>query len=185
MIGIDEVGRGCLAGPLVVAAVRLKKEIPGLKDSKLLSKNQREALIPAIKERADIGLVFIEPKEIDTYGLGPCLYKAFTGAYKLIALENDAVIIDGNINYLKQLPAANATSQIKADSLYPEVSAASIYAKVTRDNYMVELAAEYPGYGFDKHVGYGTKSHIEALEKYGPIAGVHRFSYAPIKKFLV
>ncbi len=182
MIGIDEVGRGCWAGPLVVAAVRLKEAIPGLKDSKLLSKKQRDELFIHIESSADIGLVYIEPKIIDKDGLGPCLKTAFIDAYRLIAKDHEETIIDGNINYLSGVNK-NASCHIKADNLFAEVSAASIYAKVCRDNYMIKISSKYPLYGFDKHVGYGTKKHIEALGLYGPIKGIHRFSFAPIKNF--
>jgi ribonuclease HII len=184
MIGIDEVGRGCWAGPLVVAAVRLKQPIFGLKDSKKLSRQQREKLYRLIEMNADIGLAVIMPAVVDKLGLGRAVEKAFVESYKQLSPQNEVVVVDGNINYLAAIEA-RSVCEIKADSLYPEVSAASIYAKVYRDNYMIKLAEKYPNYGFDKHVGYGTKIHSEALGLYGPIKGIHRFSYKPIKQLLL
>ena len=183
MIGIDEVGRGCWAGPLVVAAVRLKSPLKGLKDSKKLNRVQRQKLYQEIEDNADIGLSIISPTEIDKIGLGPSLKKAFINAFRQLKTQNETTIVDGNINYLCDLDPVNTKCQIMADNIYPEVSAASIYAKAYRDNYMKMLSEKYPDFGFAEHVGYGTKGHSDALRRYGPILGVHRFSYKPIKKF--
>ncbi len=181
MIGIDEVGRGCWAGPLVVVAAKLNTKISGLKDSKDLSRSKREQLFEIIEKEAEIGIAIIEPSVLDTIGLGPALYQAFAEAINTIKTKDiSEIIVDGNVNYLKGI-YDKSQCVIKADSLYPSVSAASIYAKVTRDRIMYQLSKKYPEFGFEKHVGYGTKLHLEALKKYGPIKGVHRFSYKPIR----
>jgi ribonuclease HII len=182
MIGIDEVGRGCWAGPLVVAAVRLNSPIEGLKDSKKISRGKRLELFNEIEENADVALSVISSVEIDQIGLALAVKRAFIEAYQQIKNINEPVIVDGNINYLGDIDPVNTRCEIGADNIYPEVSAASIYAKVYRDDYMKKLSAKYQRYGFDEHVGYGTKAHLEALKIYGPINGVHRFSYKPIKK---
>lgn len=183
-VGIDEVGRGCWAGPLVAGAVILKEPIDGLRDSKKLSKIQREKLAAQIRDEAvAMGLGWVWPHEIDRLGLTESVRQAMQQALKQISIPYDEVIIDGNINYLAHIP--NTTSLIKADDLMPAASAASILAKVARDEYMAHEAAEkYPLFGFDKHVGYGTAVHIAALKEYG-ITELHRRSYKPIQKFVL
>lgn len=183
-VGIDEVGRGCWAGPRVAGAVILSKPIPGLKDSKKLSKIQREKLAQQIQSEAvAIGLGWVWPKEIDRDGLTVSVRRAMQLALDAIHAPYDEVIIDGNISYLAHNPKSRAL--IKADDLIPAASAASILAKVARDNYMATVAAkEFPLYGFEKHVGYGTAIHIKALIEHGATE-LHRQSYKPIQKIVL
>ena len=188
IVGIDEVGRGCWAGPLVAGAVILRKPIAGLKDSKKLSKTERERLGKIIHEEAlAVGLGWVWPADIDASGITTAVKTAMTEALQMIRIDYDEVIIDGNINYLSGIlgPSCRAeiTAVIKADDTVPAVSAASIVAKVARDNYMAEMAETYPGYGFEAHVGYGTAAHIAALQTLG-VSGIHRLSYKPIRALL-
>lgn len=181
-VGIDEVGRGCWAGPVVAGAVILKKPIEGLKDSKLLSKTQREKLAQQIKSEAlVIGLGWVEPAIIDKVGIGRAVQLAMERALAEISIDYDEIIIDGNINYMRYNGKAKAL--IKADNLVPAVSAASIVAKVARDQYMAELGAQYRVYEFAKHVGYGTALHLEMLQLHG-VSDMHRKSYKPIQTLL-
>jgi ribonuclease HII len=178
-VGIDEVGRGCWAGPLVAGAVILQQPIKGLKDSKKLSKLQREKLTVDIKlEAIAIGLGWVTPQEIDSIGLTEAVRLAMQRAVDQIAVAYDEIIIDGSYNFLAHDRRAQAI--IKADDSVPSVSAASIVAKVARDQYMADDMHElYPQYHFDKHVGYGTRLHIETLAKFGP-SHIHRLSYKPV-----
>lgn len=181
-IGIDEVGRGCWAGPLVAGAVLLKSAVPGLKDSKKLSKLQRERLDIAIRESgAGIGLGWVTPAEIDAIGLTAAVRLAMERALQQITESYDEVIIDGNLNFLAHIPKTQEL--IKADDTVPAVSAASIVAKVARDNYMTALAQTYPGYGLEQHVGYGTALHIAGLHTHG-VTDIHRKSFKPIKALI-
>jgi ribonuclease HII len=181
-LGIDEVGRGCWAGPLVAGAVVLKEPIAGLRDSKKLSKKQREQLTRTIEEQAiAIGLGWVWPAEIDSGGVTQAVMLAMQRAFAQIAVEYDGFIIDGNINYFPDNHKARAI--IRADDSVPAVSAASIVAKVARDAYMAEAALKYPGYGFEAHVGYGTALHIASLKLHG-VTDIHRQSYKPIKALM-
>lgn len=184
MIGIDEVGRGCWAGPLLVVAARLRGSLPpGVKDSKLLSKKKRESLVFDIEIACDIGQGWVMPAEIDHLGLSESMRLATERALEdLGATTKETIIFDGNINFC-DIKYSKASAIINADELFPIVSAASIYAKVLRDNYMSELPDRYTDYDFGSHVGYGTKGHIEALKKYG-VSDIHRKSYKPIKKIM-
>lgn len=184
MIGIDEVGRGAWAGPLLVVAARQKSALPdGLEDSKVLSKKTRSGLIQDIQVSCDIGHGWVHPAEIDELGLTAAMNLAVSRALtELKATRDEEIIMDGNINYCEP-QFLNVSCVVKADADYPIVSAASIYAKVTRDNLMTEAGQEYPNHGFDKHVGYGTKLHIAALQQYG-LTNLHRLSYKPVKAFL-
>lgn len=181
MIGVDEVGRGCLAGPLLVVAARPNSSLPdGLKDSKLLSKQQREAILNKLSICCNFGEGWVRSTEIDKFGLAKALRLGVARALKnLQAGIEEEIIIDGAVNYI---PAKfrGAKCLIDGDDLIPVISAASIYAKVTRDRYMTRLAQRHPNYGFDGHVGYGTKTHMLALKRYGALKYVHRFSYAPV-----
>jgi len=185
-LGIDEVGRGCWAGPLVAAAVVLAAPIAGLKDSKKLSKAQRERLAQQIEATAlAIGVGWVWPEAIDSGGISAAVKGAMAQALQQIRNRGDVVydelIVDGNINYFPDEPTARAV--IKADNLFPAVSAASIIAKVARDNYMATLGPTYDGYGFASHVGYGTAAHSAALLRLG-VSDIHRKSFKPIKHLL-
>lgn len=183
MVGVDEVGRGCLAGPLLVVAARAKTEIPrGLKDSKLLSRRQREKIYPILVESFEFGEGWVSPLEIDKLGLGHGLKLGVRRALERIKPKPDEeIIIDGIVNYI---PATynNSRCQVDADEFMPLVSAASIYAKVTRDRFMLGVAEKYPEYHFDQHVGYATADHFQALEELGPIKSIHRLSFAPLRQ---
>ena len=181
ILGIDEVGRGPWAGPLVVGACVLgDAKIDGLTDSKKLTAKKREKLDILIREQASFGLGWVSAEELDEIGLIAALRKATRDAVKQIEVPYHEIIIDGTINFLSDTKLSSYVQTIpKADFLVPEVSAASIIAKVARDNYMIKLAERFPNYGFEKHVGYGTAAHREALEKYGPCEE-HRHSFKPI-----
>lgn len=185
ILGIDEVGRGPWAGPLVVGACVLgDAQIEGLTDSKKLTPKKREALAPIIREQAAVGLGWISAEELDRIGLSQALCKAARAAVKQIKVPFHEIIIDGTVNFLRDTPLASHVQVLKkADLLVPEVSAASIVAKVARDEYMYQLAKKYPGYGFKKHVGYGTAAHKAALEKLGPCPE-HRKSFKPIAQYV-
>ncbi|HVV67343.1 MAG TPA: ribonuclease HII [Candidatus Saccharimonadales bacterium] len=182
IVGLDEVGRGCWAGPLVAGAVVLSRPIHGLRDSKKLSKRQREKLSVEIElEALAIGLGWVQPAEIDEFGLTAAVKLAMGRALDAITVDYDELIIDGNLNFFSENSKAKAV--IKADDSVPAVSAASIVAKVARDSYMAEMAAQYPAYGFDQHVGYGTALHLERLKIHG-VSDLHRLSFKPVAALL-
>jgi ribonuclease HII len=186
ILGIDEVGRGPWAGPLVVGAVVLgETQIDGLTDSKKLSPKKRVALDSLIRETAaGWGLGWVHADELDTLGLSESLRVATIRAVEAIKAPYNEIIIDGTINFLKETTKGKyVTTLAKADLLVPSVSAASIIAKVARDTFMTEQALTYPEYGFEKHVGYGTALHSKALGEYG-ITPLHRKSFAPIAKII-
>lgn len=174
LIGIDEVGRGALAGPLVVACVSLKNSIEGLRDSKKLTIKKRIDFYSKIFINSNlVSLGWVWPHEIDRYGLTKSMEIAILRALNNLKIDSNVqIILDGNVNYLKDKDF-NVRTMIKADDLINEVSAASIIAKVTRDNYMKELAKYYPLYNFNQNVGYGTKDHLSAIRKIGPTQ-IHR-----------
>lgn len=184
IVGIDEVGRGCWAGPLVAGAVLLAHDIPGLRDSKLTSVAERQRLSVVIHEQAvAVGLGWVWPDMIDRVGLTASVALAMRQALTAVVCSYDRVIIDGSFNFLAEMPKTETL--VKADATVPAVSAASIVAKVARDTYMTTVVAEeYPLYGFEKHVGYGTKLHRDMLAQHG-VTPVHRCSYKPIKQILV
>jgi ribonuclease HII len=182
IIGIDEVGRGCWAGPLVAGAVIMNTSIYGLTDSKALSRKQRENFNSEILVHAEaIGLGWVKSIEVDDLGLTEAVRLAMTRALNEINIAYDQIIIDGNINYFQDNPKSRAI--IKADATVGQVSAASIVAKVARDNFMYQAALNYPGYGFEKHVGYGTKLHQNALLNLG-LTELHRKSFKPVADIL-
>lgn len=183
MVGIDEVGRGCLAGPLLVIAARAKRELPsGLADSKLLSRQRRQAIFEDLITLCEFGEGWVKASEIDRYGLGRALRLGVRRALDhLDCSEDEEIVIDGIVNYIPK-KFIKSRCVVKADNQIPIVSAASIYAKVTRDAYMQQLQAVYPKYGFKRHVGYGTKIHLEAMASLGGLPGVHRFSFAPLRQ---
>jgi ribonuclease HII len=182
MIGIDEVGRGCWAGPMLVVAARSVTELPeGLRDSKKLTKLQREKLQSGIKLSCDLGEGWVTAQEIDLLGLTDGTKLGVKRALEAINAQSDEkIIMDGIINYVPT-EFTDVQCIAKADDLYRVVSAASIYAKVIRDDYMSQqVHAEFPGYGFDKHVGYGTALHVAAIKLQG-ICTMHRTSYKPVR----
>lgn len=181
IIGIDEVGRGAWAGPLLFVAVGLGEVVVGLADSKKLTKKTREVLAGEIKQKANfVGYGWVTPSEVDDLGLTKASELACKRA--LVGAPNtERILIDGSINFLKDLP--NTECIIDGDDKVPEISAASIVAKVERDNFMAEQALIYPAYGFENNVGYGTKKHSEAIKANG-LTPIHRWSFKPIKEFL-
>jgi ribonuclease HII len=180
VVGIDEVGRGCWAGPVVAGAVVLDQSMSGLKDSKVLTRLQRTCLSSEIYAKAAaVGLGWASAQEVDGLGLTEAVRLAMQRALAQITLAFDEVIIDGSYNFLSMEPRARAV--IKADGSVPVVSAASIVAKVARDDWMCSQAAQdFPVYGFEKHVGYGTKLHQDMLRLHG-VCSLHRLSYKPIR----
>jgi len=179
IVGIDEVGRGSLAGPLVAGAVVLARPIVGLKDSKKLTRQQRQKLDVQIRAEAlAFGLGWVSSEEIDQLGLTGAVRLAMERALEVIHLFYDHIIIDGKYNFMRTNVLAEAI--IKADDRIPEVSAASIIAKVARDQFMAERSTEFPGYGFERHVGYGTSAHLNALQDLG-ICELHRRSFRPVQ----
>ena len=185
ILGIDEVGRGPWAGPLVVGAVVLGGvAIEGLTDSKKLSKKRRELLDIEIREKAQaVGLGWVTASEIDEIGLSRALVLATKKAVEQITVPYHEIIIDGTVNFLSGTSKSDyVTTMKKADLLVPSVSAASIVAKVARDNYMADQDEIYQGYNFKNHVGYGTMAHITAIDKLG-VTPVHRLSFAPLEKY--
>jgi ribonuclease HII len=182
IVGIDEVGRGCLAGPLVAGAVLLRRPIAGLRDSKKLTRAQRETFDAVIRKKAvAFGLGWVPAEELDQVGLTHAVRLAMTRALAQIAEPYKEIIIDGNYNFLEHEPLAKCI--IKADDLVPAVSAASIIAKVARDNFMIAAAKDHPHYGFDSHVGYATATHRTALNTHG-MCILHRRSFAPVRALL-
>ena len=181
VVGMDEVGRGCWAGPLVVGAVVLRKPIAGLRDSKLLSPGRRSELDAVIRGHAlAVSLGWVEAGDIDELGLTRSLVLAYERALANLRIDQTKVrriIIDGNRNYLPHLPHVQAL--IDADATEPAVSAASIIAKVARDKHMIQMSVRHPGYGFENHVGYGTPEHQAALALLG-VCELHRISYRPV-----
>lgn len=186
ILGIDEVGRGPWAGPLVVGAVVLgDAQIEGLTDSKKLTAKKRDALDVLIREQAaGWGLGWVHAEEIDELGLSESLKLATIRAVEAVKTPYHEIIIDGTINFLKETSKGKyVTTLAKADLLVPSVSAASIIAKVARDTYMAEQDKNYKGYNFAKHVGYGTALHRQAIDTFG-ITPLHRTSFAPIAKII-
>jgi len=181
IVGVDEVGRGAWAGPLVVGAVLLGgADIKGLTDSKKLTKRQRESLDLEIRQKAiAIGLGWVSAKHIDQIGLSEALKLASRRAIMHIRSDYNEIIIDGTIRLIED---PRVTLMKKADLLIPSVSAASVIAKVARDKYMTHSDKVFPGYSFSGHVGYGTQAHREAIERQG-VSPLHRLSFAPLKKY--
>jgi ribonuclease HII len=184
MIGIDEVGRGAWAGPLVVAGCYFIENpgfVRGLNDSKKLSRRQREELDDQIKSSTLFEIAFISAELVDELGLTACMRMAILQILEKLP-TNEEILIDGKFNFLKGTPYEALTSvEIGADGKYVSVMAASVIAKVARDKIMDAYDKEYPNYGFSKHVGYGTALHAKALKDYGPCP-IHRKSFRPIKE---
>lgn len=181
IVGVDEAGRGPLAGPVTVAAVILKEPITGLNDSKKLSEKKRFELESLILEKAiDYAVVHVSVATIEEINILQASLLGMQQAVSKISSHYDEILVDGNKCPLFDKPA-NAI--IGGDGTIAEISAASILAKNTRDRLMQKLHEEYPNYGFDKHKGYGTKLHLQQLKKHGPCMH-HRKTYAPIQKLL-
>lgn len=179
--GIDEAGRGPLAGPVCAAAVLLPEGlvIDGLNDSKKLSEKRRELLFPVIEENAlAFGIGFADEKEIDEINILQATFLAMRRAFDAMQRRCDYVLVDGN--RMPPMPVPGETV-VKGDAKSPSIAAASILAKVSRDRVMLEYAKQYPEYQFEKHKGYGTKAHVEALHAFGP-SPIHRRTF--LKKIL-
>lgn len=191
LAGVDEVGRGCLAGPVVAASVSLDyKKLEALddktkgliRDSKKLSHNQRSKIIPIIEEIAiSYAIGEASVREIETKGILPATFLAMHRAIAGLDMPKDMLLVDGN----NQLPNYKGQQKtvVKGDSLCYSIAAASIIAKEFRDSYMTKQAEKYPGYGFESHVGYGTKKHMEALKEIG-ITEIHRKNFAPVTRLI-
>lgn len=178
--GVDEAGRGPLAGPVCAAAVILPRnlEIPGLTDSKKLSDKRRRELFPVIKEQAiAYGIGFASHEEIDRINILQATFLAMERAIAQLNVKPELALIDGNREKDFGLPVKTV---VKGDSLSASIAAASVLAKVSRDDVMLEMAKLYPGYGFEIHKGYGTKAHYEALRNLGACP-IHRMSF--LRKF--
>jgi len=190
IIGVDEAGRGPLAGSVVAAAVAFPPQfhIDGLTDSKKLSEKKREGLYLQITSQCYWASAEASSIEIDEVNILQATMVSMKRAIlnlqnQLISqsIEQDfKVLVDGN----RCPDVENCEAIIKGDLIEPVISAASIIAKVTRDRQMKELDQTYPEYGFSRHKGYGTKAHLEALAKHGPIVGQHRFTFAPVKRLV-
>ena len=178
--GVDEAGRGPLAGPVCAAAVILPEglELPGLTDSKKLTDKKRRELFPLIQEQAiAYGIGFATEQEIDEINILQATFLAMQRALDQLSVKPDLALVDGNREKDFGVPVKTV---VKGDSLSANIAAASILAKVTRDNLMQEMAGSYPQYGFEIHKGYGTKAHYAALREFGP-SPIHRMTF--LKKF--
>jgi len=178
--GVDEAGRGPLAGPVVAAAVILPPhaEIPGLNDSKKLSDKRRRELFPVIKEQAvAYGIGIATHEEIDEINILQATFLAMERAINALTVKAELALIDGNREKDFGIPVETV---VKGDSRSASIAAASILAKVTRDDMMLEMAEKYPQYAFEIHKGYGTKAHYAALTEHGP-SPIHRMTF--LKKF--
>jgi ribonuclease HII len=179
--GVDEAGRGPLAGPVCAAAVILdkKRQIRGLNDSKQLTEERRDVLAARIKERAIAwGIGWASVEEIDTLNIRQANFLAMKRAFEMLAVKPTHALVDGN----DPPPLlCRITSIEQGDALEACISAASILAKTARDAMMVELCAQYPGYGFSQHKGYSVAAHLEALKRLGP-SPIHRRSFRPVRE---
>lgn len=176
LCGVDEAGRGPLAGPVCAAAVILPRglEIPGLNDSKKLSEKKREALYDVIISSAvAYGIAFAEVEEIERLNILRATFLAMNRAIAQLSVKPALALIDGNRNSGIEMPSRCI---VKGDSRCADIAAASILAKVTRDRYMIKVAEVYPQYGFERHKGYGTRQHYAALREHGA-SPIHRMSF--------
>lgn len=179
--GVDEAGRGPLAGPVCAAAVIFTPDtqIPGLDDSKKLTEKKREALFPVIQEKAlAYGIGYASEREIDEYNILNATFLAMRRAVKQLSVSPDVLLVDGNQK--PHIGVCDEVTVIKGDAKSISISAASVLAKVSRDRKMLELDAQYPQYAFRQHKGYGTKLHYERLSQYG-LSPVHRRTF--LKRF--
>ncbi|MDX1295487.1 MAG: ribonuclease HII [Sulfurimonadaceae bacterium] len=170
LCGIDEAGRGPIAGPLVMAGAIINEPIEGLNDSKKLTEKRRESLFDEIVEKTTHHIVRFSAADIDEYGISKCLSMGLESIKEHI--DSDDFLFDGNSTF----GVSGLRTMVKADAEIPEVSAASILAKVTRDREMVEMGEKYPDYGFEGHKGYGSKAHIEAIKQHG-YCEIHRKTF--------
>lgn len=182
IVGVDEAGRGPLAGPVVAAAVIFARAYDNkeINDSKKLSRKKREQLFDVIKENAlSYGIGIVEAKTIDEINIYEATKVAMKNAISQLIHPYDLILTDA-----MKLEGfdVEVIPIIKGDAKALPIAAASILAKVTRDRIMDDLSQKYPQYNFSKNAGYGTKEHLEALKKYGPIQNIHRFSYRPVKE---
>lgn len=180
--GIDEAGRGPLAGPVCAAAVifPIGTEIEGLNDSKKLTEKKREMLFPIITKKAiAYGIGFASEQEIDEINILNATFLAMRRAVEALGISPDLLLIDGNQK--PKIGVGEEVTVIKGDAKSVSVAAASVLAKVSRDRYMLEIAQEYPQYAFEKHKGYGTKLHYEKIAEYG-VSPIHRKTF--LKKIL-
>lgn len=180
--GVDEVGRGPLVGPVVAAAVILPKnyKLEGLDDSKKLSEKKREKLFPIImKDAIAVGIGEVSAKEIDEINIYEASRKAMMIAIENLSVKPEYILVDAMPLFIDTPHEAI----IHGDALSLSIAAASVIAKVTRDNMMIELDKKYPMYGFKKHKGYPTKLHLENLKKYGPLVN-YRFTYGPVRDLI-
>jgi len=182
--GVDEAGRGPLAGPVVAAAVILNPDqpIPNLDDSKRLSANKRKALFDLIFSRAtSVGVGLVDINEIDRINILNAALKAMRIALEKLSITPEIILVDGN----RPVPGLEIEQYplIKGDSRIPSIMAASIIAKVTRDEIMIQYSRDYPQYRFQRNKGYGTTEHIRALKEHGPCP-IHRRSFNPVKELL-
>lgn len=182
IVGVDEVGRGCWAGPVCVAAVAQHSSLEGIvDDSKKLSAAQRQVLAQLVKEQTAVGIGWASPAFIDKHGLTAALKYAAIRAIIDLGPPVDEILLDGNSNYLGD---KRVRTIVHGDAIEPVIAAASIVAKVARDNYMQVMGeAKFAGYGFESHVGYGTAVHRAALADMGPCP-IHRMSFAPLKVYV-
>jgi ribonuclease HII len=186
--GVDEVGRGPLAGPVVAAAVVLdaRNPIPGLRDSKALSESTRVALAREVRRHAlGFALGFATVEEIDRLNILHAALLAMERAVARLPMTPDTILVDGNRApaFATLPPATRIETIVRGDATVPEISAASIIGKVCRDRLLRRLHRRYPQYGFDSNKGYPTATHIEALERYGPTE-LHRASFAPVRRVM-
>ncbi|WP_297214058.1 MULTISPECIES: ribonuclease HII [Thermodesulfovibrio] len=181
--GIDEAGRGCLAGPVVAACVSFRDSffVEGIKDSKELSPEQRESLFQEILNHAFVGIGIVDVDLIDRVNILEATRRAMMEAFENLGREIELLLIDA-----VELPAlkVNQKALIKGDQKSASIASASIVAKVTRDRIMRQYHEAYPMYGFDKHKGYGTKEHLKALKKFGPCP-IHRKSFSPVRELML
>lgn len=181
--GIDEAGRGCLAGPVVAACVSFRDSvfIEGIKDSKELSPEQRESLFQEIINHAFVGIGIVDVDLIDRVNILEATRRAMMEAFENLGREIELLLIDA-----VELPAlkVNQKALIKGDQKSASIASASIVAKVTRDRIMTQYHEAYPQYGFNRHKGYGTKEHLNALKKFGPCP-IHRKSFSPVRELML